>query len=436
MEFFCPKCNAHNQEGAVYCGNCGFALPLKDNTFSILSKITGAIVLFIVVLLIISISIVAYKTAQRKAKETVVITPTPAKTMNHSLKLFSNYRLPKDKVISAFYPEKNIAYLINLRPYIDTGPDTYKTRITNIEKVNVITGETQLIKKSEPGYWLFGAQTSRNGQYILYFSAKNVESAPGMAEEKLHLMKSDRSTERIVEGSAFEYSFNPDNASFVYVDGLFGGNLIQEDIATGSKKTLATDSTVTLNGWLFVEFSPDGKYLIYPGAINDDGKSWTLWLMDLNSKAKHSIFENGLRGYKNANYSISFSTVQWSPDNKTIFIDYTVPVNAPEGNAPEECHGLLYNLQTRAIIDLSKLNLNCDDGASFSPDGKQLIISIKQAAKHYLATIGLNGRQGTTEQELPKDSEGEYGYYSVYWPDQNTIYIEDVTHGIWQYIIF
>jgi len=276
-----------------------------------------------------------------------------------------------------------------------------------VERIYTDIGEVRPVGFTQNGDCYFGFNKFGFNAYIAPFNADT-----GELEEK---------SGKTILGSNYGIEWSPDGRYLVYMQlNLNAANpwqLTLQDLKTGEERKIANDMRMAMSPC----WSPDGKSILITGVAKDEssakGRKAGVYIVDVETGLTTEIFD--LSEYKGkinppGDDAFPLSDLQWSADGKSIFyLFFTGRLVKRDLETGEDM--ILY--------EHSRFERNV---LKRSPDGKLLLFGVRDEGdrKSHLFTIPVEGGK---EKEL---YAAQGGFETAMWsPDGKYIYFTERQDG-------
>ncbi len=178
-------------------------------------------------------------------------------------------------------------------------------------------------------------------------------------------------------------AWNPDNADLLFTSGRDGNSEIYL-VRAGQKEWINLSNHQAGDNWPV--WSPDGTRIAFQ---SNRAGNLDIWTMNADGSEQRPLTTDAEPDY----------LPSWSPDGKTVLFTSWRKEQGDETRAP---HVYAMNADGSQQRRLIKESLNTSAGATWSPDGKQIVYERKgdKGADVYIADAdGTNERRITNDQE-------------------------------------
>lgn len=195
-------------------------------------------------------------------------------------------------------------------------------------------------------------------------------------------------------------SWTPANADLLFTSGRDGDSEVYL-LPAGQKDWINLSNNSAGDNWPI--WAPDGKWIVFQS--NRTG-NLDIWKMRADGSGPVQLTSDPEPDY----------LPSWSPDGKTILFTSWRQEKGDEKRAP---HIYAMNPDGSAQRRLVRTSTNTSEGATWSPDGKQIVYSRKGEKG---ADIFVADADGTNERQITKDQDRNiYNGSSTFSPDGKLI---------------
>jgi Tol biopolymer transport system component len=210
-----------------------------------------------------------------------------------------------------------------------------------------------------------------------------------------------------------DYSWSFDGGRVAYSSNRTGQSNIWVTSADGSSDINVSNNVDPESLLLCPLWSPDGKYLVYlsqPIRSSLDGRSWHLFLADLNNN-RRVVFSS----------ETGFRLIGWSGSGETVFIGRT----RKETPVDVEVQSVSTIENKSSIIHVLKAAYS--NSVRLSPDRRRIAFVSREDGKDNVWIVAASGGD---EKKLTQNPDTKVNLGSVAWsPDGKTIYYDRQTRS-------